>query len=167
MDFQILDSFYYMKDDEVKKKYEELFDKHIFRGGDSDHYLIIILDKFNDKPNLFSDNEVKLLSSLIDIRKNGGYVTFKGIYDILKKLITSLGTCLREDNVNNIFSLLSNNSISIKNSKCIKDNFDVSSPSLKYIRSFQSLSPTFGCGELSTSYKPEVIFGWMDEENFN
>lgn len=166
MEFQILDSFFYMKENEVEEKYRSKFDKHIFKGGDSDHYLVVILDQFHDKPNLFTDLEVKFLSTLIDIRRNGGYVTFKGVYSIIKNLILTIGSPSRDENVNNIMALLkggNSNAITISND--ISNSMETSSPTIKYVRTFHSLSPSLDCGNISTSYKPEIVFGWVNAEH--
>ena len=163
MEFQMLDRFFHMNDLEVSNEYQFIVTKPIFRGGDYDQKLILILDSINSKEKTFSDIELTIISTIIKLRKSKSYVEFKNVYPTLKEVLFQ--SFNREINLSIIKYLLVNN-LDISSSINISSNNTFESPCIKNIRSNVCLSPS--CEdlkdnedlELSTSFKVEVIFGW-------
>lgn len=109
MTFTLLDNFYSKDICEIDMAYSLVVTKPEFKGGDSlDRLLIIILYEFSQHPELFSNDEVKLISTLIKIREAKGYIEFKRIYFILKSLILNSNKDTRSDDTTKIKILISN-----------------------------------------------------------
>lgn len=160
----MLDRFFHMNDFEVSKEYEFAVSKPIFRGGDYDRRLIIILDAINSKERIFSDVELSIISSIVKLRKAKNYVEFSNIYLTLRELLFQ--SFDRENNLDTIKSLLVGNSeIS---SSFEMDGVNYGSPGIKNVRNNICLSPSYddlskSDEGLSSSFKAEVIFGWHSD----
>lgn len=167
----MLDKFFHMNDVDVSSEYNFSILKPMFKGGDYDKRLILILDSVNNKDRLFSDSELKIIATIIKCRNSKIYGMFSDFYPILKGIISE--TSSREENLSIIRQLL-------VISSSVTGNFgedDVGfynssgSPGVKHARSFQCLSPSaenssYSIGDesgLSTSYRPEVIFGFVND----
>ena len=167
MDFQMLDRFFHMNDLEVSTDYHFIVSKPIFRGGDYDQRLILILDSINSKEKTFSDLELTIVSTIVKLRKSKSYVEFINVYPILKEVLFQPSD--RENNLSIIKALLINKS-NISSSFDFDGSINISdSPGIKNVRSNVSLSPSCNDlteseeGSLSTSFKVEVIFGWRSD----
>lgn len=108
MSFTLLDSFYSKGICDIDIRYSLVVTKPEFKGGDQDRLLVLVLDEFSQYPDLFSNCEIKLISTLIKIRESKGYIEFKRIYPILKDLILTSLENTRFDDTNKITTLISN-----------------------------------------------------------
>lgn len=163
MEFQLLDKYFHMNEIEVLSEYSRIISKNIFKGGDYDSKLILILDSINEKSGIFTDKEISIISLIVSMRKSNIFVEFSKIYPLFKETFFSSAENSREKNLNIISQLLS--------TSINKDDYEslnlYNSPIIKNVRSNLSLSPTFDNSSeeftgLSNSYKPEMFFGWTD-----
>lgn len=159
MELQMLERFFHMNDLEVSTEYHFVVTKPIFKGGDYDQRLIIILDSINSKERTFSDFELTIISTIVKLRKSKNYIEFINVYPVLKE--TMFQTFDRQNNLSTIRSLLTNGT-------SISSSFDFNSsnsPCMKSSRSNICVSPS--CIDsidieepvLSSSFKVEVVFG--------
>lgn len=165
MDFTLLDNFYSKDICEINIAYSLIVSKPEFRGGDSDRVLILVLDEFSQNPNLFSNNEVKLISTLIKIREANGYIEFKRIYPILKFLILTSIEDTRDEDITKIEALIGNTSQNgnfINNSNYI-DFSEIQSeiPMMKNIIMGSFSSPI--CGEERVSEFQEILIQYPSD----
>lgn len=164
MEFQILDRYFHMGDIEVSNEYSRIVSKNILKGGDYDRKLVLIIDVVYEKPRIFTDKEISIIASIVKMRKAGNYIYFSNIYPVLKDILYSLTEINRESDLKVISELLS---LSI-NRDDYYDSIDISSsPTIKNFRNNLALSPSNDnfIEESSRSYKPEIVFGWIDNDS--
>lgn len=101
--FSNLDYFYNKDEVSIENEYNTVISKPGY-GPDLDPYLIVIIDNIINETQKYSDNELKLISSLLKLRRTGAVVTFKQFY-ITMYIDFSTMSINRNDEVNKILEI--------------------------------------------------------------
>lgn len=148
-----LNMIFNMSQEEVNEKYDEISTKPYFKGGDCDTRLVVLLDHYLVNKELYTSLEIDIISSIVSLRQTT-YVTFTSIYPILLESKTRNSHDERNNNIQNIDNVFSNNYYN-ENNFCEQDSFY---PDHRNYFSRETLSPN-GDENSSGSYKIELSFG--------
>lgn len=96
--FPILDYYMGKNDFDIKTEYDEIIRKSS-RCVDFDNRLMVIVNYFVNNKDKFTDYEVKILSLLLKIRKDGGMISFHHFYPIMKNEVFNYKSINREDDI--------------------------------------------------------------------
>lgn len=168
MDFKTLDEHFNFTNDRVDEEYSRVLKKGVLNRSDGDKIFIILLDLYLENREIYSEVEINVLSTIVNIRKTLVYLEFKTLYPILKATVLSVVKSNYEFNINVIDSLLNSNNKSLPEFQFDMSQFNDflgASPQFKNVGSSICMSPTNfqeknSSNIMSTSYQPEITFGY-------
>lgn len=159
----LLDNFYNKNIYNIESEYYAISLRPEFRGGDPDKLFVIILNEFLNFPHLFDNNELKLLSTLINMRESSGYIEFKKIYPILRNLILLSNINTRDEDIFKISSVIRNPVLNNVNNYVNFSNIYNEYPIMKNIIMNVSSSPSDGNEYINDLLKIPIEYGSNDK----
>jgi len=106
MSTSFLNDYYIKSDHDVINEYESLFTRGLINSTDNDLRMIIIIHHLKTNNKLFTSDDISIIKSMVDIRKNNILIKFMVIYPILNELLKSKSDKIEKiDYINNIVDL--------------------------------------------------------------
>uniref|UniRef100_A0A6C0BEB6 Uncharacterized protein n=1 Tax=viral metagenome TaxID=1070528 RepID=A0A6C0BEB6_9ZZZZ len=154
MIYHNLDLYFNKTASQINDEYSRLLSLGKINSTDSDIKILLIMSSLKLNPEIFSSDEISIISTITNIRINNIRVSFDVIYPILKSLLSNNSEESRIDNMNYI-----NKSVNLG---LIPSHLEIdSSPPVKNYNSVSFESPD--CRNLSNSYGSEnmpIYFEW-------
>lgn len=106
LNFPVLEFHLSKTINQINLEYNEVIKKPLFLRGDHDYLFTIILDDLMENSDKFNDNEIKIITALVKIRKNKSYIQFVKFFPIMKELFSDLQFSTRKTDIDLIMETL-------------------------------------------------------------